>query len=567
MKKAFLCVLALMLMLAMCGMAFAAVEAEPGDTITVSVDLSASGAAYVVVKVSFDTSALEFVSAQGGMVAPDKEGGNFVFASLETFNSAKGTVTVKVKEGAKPGSSYPVTAKVIEALDIDGGDISASATGQTIKIVCHHTSTEWKEKVAPTCTEKGTKVEVCKTCGEELNTADIDELGHDDGAWDITLEPTCLEDGHKVLKCTRCSTQLDETDIDPLGHDESGEWNYDEAPTCTEGGYGRLFCVRCNVMIREEPVEALGHDNTGEWEIDLQPTCLEKGHKILKCVRCSEQIDEAEIDALGHDNTGKWQITKEATCIEDGTKILKCVRCSEQIDEQVIPMSADYHKAGKWVVETKETCKTDGEKAKYCTICNEELDRATIKKHHMNVVSVTEIEPTYEADGSYKRVCKACGANVGTGIIPMLVKREGVSAGVAGVELNTLGEAFEGSEDTIAVITSEDAEYSFELVADDFVVGTLNIKIVDGKLVASFTVAGEAVELCEGTISFIDPVTGEVTEFELDSEVDVSELNLLCLCAKLCVSFDTGIGELDRFDFEADEYVKRIEEMTQILGE
>ncbi|MGN1320589.1 MAG: hypothetical protein ACI4U6_05695, partial [Acutalibacteraceae bacterium] len=74
----------------------------------------------------------------------------------------------------------------------------------------HVGETEVKDKVDPTCTEKGyTGDTICKGCGTVLTEgSDIDALGHNVAKWTTTKKATAEESGIKEGECTVCKETI-----------------------------------------------------------------------------------------------------------------------------------------------------------------------------------------------------------------------------------------------------------------------------------------------------------------------------------------------------------------------
>ncbi len=72
-----------------------------------------------------------------------------------------------------------------------------------------------EESVAPTCTEKGTTVEICSVCGERKVT-EHDKLGHDFGEWETVTDPTTTKEGLKKRTCKREGCDGEETETIPM---------------------------------------------------------------------------------------------------------------------------------------------------------------------------------------------------------------------------------------------------------------------------------------------------------------------------------------------------------------
>ncbi len=115
---------------------------------------------------------------------------------------------------------------------VAGKDATCTEDGYTESKVCSncgHVDTEaeviealghsWGEAVetAATCTEAGSKVTTCETCGE-TDEETIPALGHTWGEWVVTAEPTETEEGSKERECTVCGEKEADT-IDKLPMD------------------------------------------------------------------------------------------------------------------------------------------------------------------------------------------------------------------------------------------------------------------------------------------------------------------------------------------------------------
>lgn len=176
---------------------------------------------------------------------------------------------------------------------------------------------EVKEKVNPTCSEKGYTVYECSICHTTKNDNYVDALGHDFVVTE-TIDPTCTEKGYSNYECSRChETKVDDY-TDALGHDyvyASINWN-DENHTAK----ALYICSRDN-----------NHKVEYDCEIStVTATEKEDGSKCVVTLRAS-------YDGHTDDNTyeldhtyGNWTITKEATQTEDGSKERICTVCNHK---------------------------------------------------------------------------------------------------------------------------------------------------------------------------------------------------------------------------------------------
>ncbi|MBQ9762638.1 MAG: hypothetical protein IJV82_06120, partial [Oscillospiraceae bacterium] len=92
---------------------------------------------------------------------------------------------------------------------------------------------------AATCTESGTKIQSCATCGKIVETA-ISAGSHSYGSW-TTVAATCTADGYKTRTCTVCS-YVEKQTIAATGHSYS---QVTHAGNCQE--YDRIehICSSC----------------------------------------------------------------------------------------------------------------------------------------------------------------------------------------------------------------------------------------------------------------------------------------------------------------------------------
>ena len=133
---------------------------------------------------------------------------------------------------------------------LDCGKIISSAPG--------HTDGEWITDKEPTCTENGSKHQVCSVCETTIKTETLTKLGHTDGKWITVKEPTCTEDGSKYRICSVCNATETEA-LTKVGHTD-GEWITDKEPTCTENGSKHQVCYVCKATIKTETLPFKGHN-------------------------------------------------------------------------------------------------------------------------------------------------------------------------------------------------------------------------------------------------------------------------------------------------------------------
>ena len=366
MKKMRFVVLAFMLIMLMC--VSSAFAAEPGETVTVNMNLSNSDAIiFTLGSPSYDASALEVVGQNPAA------GHTFVDINSDGYTpypSGKiGTVTVKIRDNAKPGT-YTISFSTSGAVSVDLGSARLSVSA-TVTVVCPHTNTETIPGKAATCTETGlTDGTKCSACGVVIKAQEtIPANGHTEEVIPgkaATCTETGLTDG---TKCSVCGVVIKaQEEIPAKGHTE--EVIPGKAATCTEAGLTEgSKCTVCGVIIKaQETIPANGH--TEEVIPGKAATCTETGLTDgTKCSACGVVIKAQEtIPAKGH--TEEVIPGKEATCTETGlTEGKKCTVCGVVIKAQeTIPAKGHTEEVipGKAATCT-ETGLTDGTK---CSVCD-----------------------------------------------------------------------------------------------------------------------------------------------------------------------------------------------------
>lgn len=291
-----------------------------------------------------------------------------------------------------------------------------------------------------TCTEKGTKVVKCETCGEVFKTEAIAPKGHHWNNKVVTKEPTCTEEGTAEYTCDACGEKKTES-IEVLGHDvietiiteptcgtagskeltcsrcdykeiaeipATGEHTWDEGvittePTCGVEGEKTYTCTVCGEQ-KTEAIAKLEHAY-GEWEVVKAPTCTVYGSEARICANCG-RAEMRIVDALGHDL--QEEVITPATCGEAGEKKVTCSRCDyEEIVE--IPATGE-HTYGEWEVVTPATCGDAGLEKTTCTVCgHEETREIPATGEHAWDAGVVTTEPTCTEKGVKTYTCTVCG--------------------------------------------------------------------------------------------------------------------------------------------------------------
>ena len=306
---------------------------------------------------------------------------------------------------------------------------SSKATG-------NHTPGDFVIIKEPTCTEPGSKQQVCNVCGEILKKETIPAKGHDYDNWqEIEGEESCIR------KCKTCS--FEET----CEHEDSitTEWNAvnDEQCVCS------MFCTKCGKVLEEGLPEnhvwmpsrdtsdffecANCHIKkcfTFEWsedftkctrimydesdyssykettdisdEIITEPTCENYGQK-----KYTAKFDDGQIVSSGLVNIPALGHYKEnfdtATCGKEGTKGQRCTRCNKEFDVKSSEATGK-HTPGDFEITKEPTCTEPGSKQQVCNVCGEILKKETIPAKGHDYDNWQEIE----GEESCIRKCKTC---------------------------------------------------------------------------------------------------------------------------------------------------------------
>ncbi len=180
-------------------------NAIAGETITVTVNLSAnSGLAGLQFAVNFNSADFQLVSGSAGAsglfsAIPVEKTNSVEYAgvSVNPVNAGGTVLTFKLKV-LKTGGK--ISINIIDAINGDNQKVTVGTSGATVK--CSHANAKWVVAKNATCTEKGSELREC-TCGDK-STRDIALSKHNFGSWVITKEATETEKGAKERICKVC---------------------------------------------------------------------------------------------------------------------------------------------------------------------------------------------------------------------------------------------------------------------------------------------------------------------------------------------------------------------------
>ena len=148
----------------------------------------------------------------------------------------------------------------------------------------------------PTCVDPGlTEGTVCKICNEILTPQEaIPATGHSWSDWALLTEATCTEGGTEIRSCLSCGAE-ETRSTDALGHAPVTIPGSD--PTCEADGYtDGETCDRCGFVLKERQVlPAIGH----EWDegaVTTEPSGFTPGVRTFTCKNDPGHTRTEEID-------------------------------------------------------------------------------------------------------------------------------------------------------------------------------------------------------------------------------------------------------------------------------
>lgn len=564
-------ILAVLLVL-LCAMVAVAVEAQPGETVSIPVSINANGAAYIGLSISYDTSIFDYVSIN--CTGPNAQATGTTMMMYVTSGSVPsgqvGTITLKVKEGTSNGT-YQVNVSVTGAYDLDENPVNASASGGSVTVKaapCTHTSTEEKVTKEATCTQTGTKQIVCKNCGEVIKTETIPALGHDFGDYVQTTAPTCVGKGEETSTCSRCD-EKQTREVPALGH-KFGEYNDTIAATCTEPGERTGYCIRCNQTTTQE-IPPLGHD-FGSYEQTTAPTCTEKGEETSSCSRCDEK-QTREVAALDHD-FGDYFESTAPTCTEKGEATATCSRCSETKTKEI---PAKGHKWSTWTEDPKATCTTEGKKTRTCEHgCGESEEQTVAALGHNGVWKV--ITPaTTTTEGLKQKICTRCSEVLEESVIPVLkiTNRNAFSAGLTLAELGLKANTYDTWKMITPIDLTKKGTTAYPLIAGNvYEIGHVIVTISDDTFTAELEIDAD-VEINSAQLILIaskddikDFNAASYVHYDFPATISLEDLpgDTILMMTPCQLLIDQRKPEPKYYNFKSDEHKALIDDMKAVLA-
>ena len=353
----------------------------------------------------WSTSDASIATVSGGTVTGKKAG--TVTITAKTTNGLTANAQIKVVSGHTFGTW--TTTKNATCTQVGTKSRKCTVCGktetQTIAKTGHKSVTD--KAIPATCTTDGkTEGSHCSVCGAVIKAQEIIKAtGHKFGNWTTTKSATCTESGTQIRKCETCGA-TESKSLSAKGHTEV----VDKAipATCTTDGKTEgSHCSVCGAVIKaQEIIKATGH-KFGNWTTTKSATCTESGTQIRKCETCGA-TESKSLSAKGHTEVVDKAIP--ATCTTDGkTEGSHCSVCGAVIKAQEI-IKATGHKFGNWTTTKSATCTESGTQIRKCETCGATESKSLSAKGHTEVVDKA-IPATCTTDGKTEGShCSVCGA-------------------------------------------------------------------------------------------------------------------------------------------------------------
>lgn len=193
-----------------------------------------------------------------------------------------------------------------------------------IEALGHKETTD--QAISPTCTTTGlTQGSHCSVCNAIfVNQTVIPATGHTNGKWITDANPTCTEDGSKHQVCSVCTDTINTEIIPATGHTE--EIIPAKSATCTTTGLteGKKCSVCEATLVKQYQTSSTGHSMY--LASSTPANCLGGGIDHMKCKNCSHTVDVPNEDVAEH-TFGDWIRQSDGTykrlctvCVKTETK-------------------------------------------------------------------------------------------------------------------------------------------------------------------------------------------------------------------------------------------------------
>lgn len=244
------------------GLSPSATTLSPGDSFTVSVNLSNSepvGRGGIVL--SYDSSVFEFVGGSCNVsgatlaeVSASRNGGVFALAENRVVSGNVFTIRMRVRENA-PAGSYTISGTA-------SMDIACSAGSFTVQVVCKHSFDAFVPDGSTAHRHS------CSLCGYTETAA------HNWDSGTVTKAPTCRDTGLATYTCLGCGFSREDV-LSANGEHVYPAWTRVDEKTHTG------TCNLCGTSV------SVAHN----WDAGtplIPATCTAEGSQKLTCTGCGE---------------------------------------------------------------------------------------------------------------------------------------------------------------------------------------------------------------------------------------------------------------------------------------
>ncbi len=301
----------------------------------------------------------------------------------------------------------------------------------TIPATGNHTPGEIVVETPATCQATGIGYKKCSGCGGVAESNVVIQINPDGHVWNteytVIEEPTCTVQGNKEIRCSLCETAKPNSNvmIDMIPHEWNTEYTIDVEPTCQADGSKSIRCSVCQTQQEgSEVVIPKGqHVWDTEYTVDIQPTCISVGSESIHCTLCPTKLEgsDREIPVTAHPWNNEYTVDVDSTCSAEGTQSIHCSYCDTIKEDSAIPVPMKPHTWDtEFTVDWDKTCDEDGQKSKHCVKCDAMTEITVIPASHEAGEWFITVYPTYQADGLESFICPACGDVLDTSVLPKL---------------------------------------------------------------------------------------------------------------------------------------------------
>ncbi len=235
--------LGILLVTMLLGIVINAVASAPGETVSVTLKVTANSKAMTAkISFSFDSNALEFVSASGenGWTAPQNARGSFGIANADSIIPTDniGTITFRVKAGAASGQ-YEIKATVTRSIDTNYRNVDMSVSGCFVTVESSGSSGYDPQTNPPSYTTPQPSVPAYPTATPSAQTTPaVSTVGYPCSGY-TTIEKLNIRRGARsdAKKVTRIEAAGTNLTLTGETYDRSGKLWYSVKLATGESGY------------------------------------------------------------------------------------------------------------------------------------------------------------------------------------------------------------------------------------------------------------------------------------------------------------------------------------------